>query len=125
MAEADKGYKGEPFAIRLPDEDGGGGEAHIREKKAVRTRHEMISRRFKQFGVLKKVFRHSLRWHGPIFKAIVTIVQMDMRIGNYPYMVDYKTFETEEEKENRLKIIRLKKRNQQHRCRDHQDSNQP
>ena len=44
-------------------------------------RHETINRRFKEWKILHDIYRHSEHTHGAVFRAICTIVQMDINHG--------------------------------------------
>ena len=103
--EADKGYAGEPFWICLPDELGGGEARQKSAKGRARTRHETVNRRFKQWKSLGGTFRHGIERHGKVFNAIAVITQIDIRTGNPPFQVEYRTMETEDEKRVRLLIL--------------------
>jgi hypothetical protein len=75
MAEADLGYRGEPGKIRLPIP---GDDVQQR----VRSRHETVNRRFKQFSCLGRVFRHNLGKHGSVFGAVAVITQLGIEDGD-------------------------------------------
>lgn len=47
-------------------------------QQLVRARHETINGRFKQFSILKQVFRHDKTFHSPVFRAIVNVTQLTM-----------------------------------------------
>ena len=105
LAEADKGYRGEPLLIELPDMDVGGGAAQISAKNKARGRHETCNKRFKQWKCLSDRFRHSEEDHGYVFHAIAALTQMDIRTGNSLYDVDYKTVLTPMRRRN-LELLR-------------------
>ena len=88
--EADAGYVGEfPQFVKCPN---GFGNNHFNDpaKQAkVRSRHETVNRRFKQFQALKQVYRHKIANHGAVFSAIAVIVQLNIVSGNRPYLVEY------------------------------------
>ena len=81
-AEADDGYKGEPFSIDLPSEGCCGDRIQKKIKAKVRSRHESVNRLFKNFGCLKQRFRHNLNKHKLCFDAVATIVQIGIRTKN-------------------------------------------
>lgn len=85
-AEADKGYRGEPLTIELPDD--GPVSMYVR-KKLARTRHETCNNRFKTWGCLKQRFRHSMDFHGSCFRAVVVMTQLDINDGNSLFDVHY------------------------------------
>ena len=70
-AEADKGYRGELRTLRHPG-------VYIsladrKAKKSSRTRHETLNRRIKQFRCLQQKYRHDLKKHSMIFRAVAII----------------------------------------------------
>lgn len=109
--EADDGYLGEPLWICLPGELGGGGERQRTAKGLARNRQETIkNRRFKQWGVLRERYRHDLKMHGTIVRAIAAVIQIDMRSGNPPFQVEYRTQETRGEMRFRKNILKVMRR---------------
>ncbi len=73
--EADDGYLGEaplrvkcPACITVPAEK-------QQMMKRVRSRQETINKRFKQWQILKQVYRHDIRVHRDVFAAIAVISQ--------------------------------------------------
>lgn len=58
-------------------------------KNDVRARHETVNKRFKQFGILKQVFRQEVSKHKAVFEAIAVITQIAIRNGEELYEVDY------------------------------------
>jgi len=90
-AEADDGYAGEPGACDLPKEMLCGSPAQMKQKAFVRSRHETCNKRFKQFQILKQVFRHEIRRHKGVFTAIAVITQISITTGSPLFQVDYKT----------------------------------
>ena len=51
-------------------------------------RHETINRRFKQWDVLKQVFRHDISLHETCFTAVANIEQLSMQVSP-TWQVDY------------------------------------
>ena len=45
-------------------------------------RHETVNGRFKNWGILKQVFRHNVNKHGFVFNAIANITQLDIENGH-------------------------------------------
>ena len=90
-AEADDGYAGEPAACDLPKEMLCGSPAQRKRKAVVRSRHETCNKRFKQFQILKQVFRNDIGRHKDVFTAIAVITQISFTNGNPLFQVDYKT----------------------------------
>jgi hypothetical protein len=56
---------------------------------SVRARHETVNKRFKQFEILKRVFRHDVQHHQPVFGACAVITQMAIERGEPLYPLDY------------------------------------
>jgi len=78
MAVADNGYRGEPETIDLPAD---GPVVHCIMKDRYRGRQENVNKRFKNFGCLKQVFRHSVDFHRDCFEAVAVLVQMSFDNG--------------------------------------------
>lgn len=55
----------------------------------VRARHETVNKRFKQWGALKRVFRHDLQLHSNVFRAIANITQLSIRNGEPLFDVEF------------------------------------
>jgi hypothetical protein len=77
---ADRGYaaSGSPAITfdMLRDEN------ERKRMKRIRGRHETINRRFKEWGILGKKYRHDEDMHGYVFKCIAVLVQVDINQGN-------------------------------------------
>jgi hypothetical protein len=98
--EADDGYRGEPYHVRLPNETGGS-EVHKKVKQDVRSRHESCNKRFKECEILNQVFRHGVDKHRDVFLAVAALTQINIRSGNPLWQVrDYRTVLTAMEEEN-------------------------
>lgn len=85
--EADLGYRGKPQHVN---------EANIfltsqgkQQKSLVRSRHETINKRFKQWGCLHRTFRHHVSKHGPVFRAVAVITQLALENGEPLFGVAY------------------------------------
>ena len=90
--QADKGYVGEPKCIVVPvDADDDDEDRKVAQDvgKEVRTRHETVNKRFKQFQILHRVFRHSLEYHQPAFGACAVVTQLSLERGEPLYAVNY------------------------------------
>ena len=80
---ADKGYRGEDDWIVVPTGD-------INDPgKSVRTRHETVNKRFKQWQILHRVFRHDVQKHQPVLFAVAVITQLAIESGEPLYSVVY------------------------------------
>lgn len=87
MVEADRGYRGEYYHVRTTvdyDDD-----EELISKGKVLARHETVNRRFKQFGVLKQVFRHHIGVHRVVFESVVVLTQLSINNGDKLFQVDY------------------------------------
>ena len=91
--EADKGYRGEPTKIDLPQENIGGLQSQMLVKKKVRARHETVNARFKEWGALKNKFRHKISRHRSVFRAIAVLTQLKIENGYPLFQVDYTTLD--------------------------------
>ena len=88
LVEADAGYAGEPAHIELPHEDYG--SATWKKRKAnARSRHEVVNRRLKFFGVLHQKFRLKPENHKMYFTAVAVITQLDIENGRPMAQVKY------------------------------------
>jgi hypothetical protein len=54
----------------------------------IRSRHEAINSRLKQWGVLNKVFRHGFSKHETVFQAVAQITQFILRYESVPFLVE-------------------------------------
>lgn len=71
---ADKGYR-EPRYFILPN------ETNKTIHKRIMSRHETVNKRLKQFLILKQPFRHDLKKHPMVFKAVANLVQLMIENG--------------------------------------------
>ena len=79
MVEADRGYRGEPTKIRTPIDAATPAEKVM--KARARACQETANKRFKQFGILKHVFRHDIRKHKMVFESVAIITQLSIQHG--------------------------------------------
>ena len=77
-AEADRGYRGEPEVIDLPDE---GSVEFILAKKRARMRHETCNKRFKHWNCLSHNFRHGVTFHRDCMRAVAVLTQLAIEDG--------------------------------------------
>eukprot|EP00977_Amphora_coffeiformis_P007617 scaffold1684_cov214-Amphora_coffeaeformis.AAC.1 len=92
MVEADKGYRGEPTKVRIPVDHINPGQK--KQKNRARARHETVNHHFKDFGVLRQIFRHpvttyNMSKHKAVFNAVVVIVQLQINNGEKLFQVDF------------------------------------
>lgn len=80
--EADDGYIGEaPLHVKCPKSFANPNVNKTIQSK-VRSRHETVNKRFKQWGCLNQVFRHDICKHADVFRAVVVITQLSIQLGN-------------------------------------------
>jgi hypothetical protein len=94
MVEADNGYKGEKKKIRIKDDYNSSQEKS--EKGKVRSRHETMNARLKKFAILSTPFRHDLKLHGIVFRAVVALAQIGINSGETLFACDFDTGRKEE-----------------------------
>ena len=80
---ADLGYRGEPLCIVTPSGD------ITDPTNPVRGRHETVNKRFKQWGVLHRVFRHAAIKHQDCFFAVAVITELALENGEPLFGVEY------------------------------------
>jgi len=83
-ALADRGCRGEqkcvtPYHARYCQ--------HKRAMASLRGRHETVNRRFKMFGSMKQIFRHSPHEHHLFFRTCAVLTQLSHQIGYSHYDV--------------------------------------
>ena len=79
-AVADSGYRGHAAYFDVPWKFLDNVEQKVRKAQA-RARHECVNRRFKQWYVLKAVFRHDVTKHGAVFMAIANIEKFKIQMS--------------------------------------------
>ena len=57
----------------------------------MRARHETVNARFKEWGVLRQLFRHKISKHRAIFRAVAVLTQVKIENGHPLFSVDYTT----------------------------------
>lgn len=73
---ADKGYRGEPDKISVPNTH----DSLIASdyKKRARSRHETFNQRIKSFNIMKEQFRHGVARHQIAFEVVCILIQYDI-----------------------------------------------
>ena len=66
-----------------------------RQRACIRSRHETVNRRYKEWGALRQKFRHGLEKHGLVFRAITNIIQMGLETDEPLFKVHYDESEFE------------------------------
>ena len=88
--EADDGYVGEaPVYIKCPKSFSNPEETKWMQTR-VRSRQETVNKRFKDWGILRQVFRHEIPNHGKVFEAIVVVTQMSINNGEQLFACGYR-----------------------------------
>ena len=87
MVEADRGYRGEPTRVRLPHEYVN--RSDKRAKDRARARHETLNGRLKNWGCLSQTYRHHLKKHILVFRAVVVITQISIDKGETLFQTNY------------------------------------
>ena len=87
--EAEDGYIGEhPRHIKCP-KGFANPEQTLFMQQRVRNRQETVNKRFKNWGILKQVYRHNITKHGDVFRAIVVITQLSITNGEQLFACGY------------------------------------
>jgi uncharacterized protein YpmB len=87
--EADDGYVGEaPRYVKCPKSIGRHEEMEA-AAAFVRRRHETINKRFKQWGILKQVFRSCVTKHSQAFRFVAIVTEIAIENGEPLFAVDY------------------------------------
>ncbi len=88
--EADDGYIGEhPLHIKCPA-GFANPESTLFMQQRARNRQETVNKRFKDWGLLKQVYRHEMSSHGLAFRAIVVITQLAINAGEVQFEGGYR-----------------------------------
>jgi hypothetical protein len=86
--EADDGYIGEvPQKVKCPGYASNPTENQEMQNR-VRSRHESLNGRIKNWEILKSMYRHDLMEHGNVFRAIAVITQISIISGEKLFEVD-------------------------------------
>jgi len=86
--EADNGYVGHPDKIKCPNNDCNPAE-NLGMQLAARSRHETFNGRLKNWGILKRTYRHDIMQHGSVFTACAVITQLCVANGEPLFEVEY------------------------------------
>ena len=88
--EADDGYIGEhPRHVKCPRGFANKPETEFMQQR-VRNRQETANKRFKQWGLLKQVYRHEIARHGEAFRAIAVLTQLAINNGEQLFACGYR-----------------------------------
>jgi hypothetical protein len=87
--EADNGYIGEvPQKVKCPGCASNPTENQAMQNR-VRSRHESLNGRLKNWAILTSLYHHDLMEHGNVFWAIDVITQISINVGEKIFEVDY------------------------------------
>ena len=87
--EVDDGYIGEvPKKVKCPGCASNPTENQEMQNR-VRSRHESLNGRLKNWEILKSMYHHDLMEHGNVFRAITVIMQISINAGEKLFEVDY------------------------------------
>ena len=76
--EADKGYRGNAKCVTPCDYRI---KSRIKKASTIRSCHESVNGRLKNFNCLKQVFCHGVDNHKSVFEAVVVLVQLSVAFG--------------------------------------------
>ena len=85
--EADEGYRGDD-TTRVPS-DFEGNEDWKRMKARAMARHETINAKFKEFNILRNVYRGDKNTHYRVFNAVAMVIQSEILCGRATWQVGY------------------------------------
>ena len=87
--EADDGYRGDsPGFVKCPQSIGSH-ELTVAMSAIVRRRHETVNKRFKQWGILKQVYRGDLSKHHEVFRVVAIVTQLAIENGEPLFATEY------------------------------------
>lgn len=93
--EADDIYIGEaPLRVKCPKSITVPEEAEEVARR-VRARQETVNKRFKQWGILRQVYRNDLCDHRHVFVAVCVITQLAIENGEPLFSVEYDDMDLE------------------------------
>ena len=78
--EADEGYAGHPDKVKCPANPCNPPE-NLAMQGRVRSRHETLNGRLKNWGIFSQTFRHRIHLHGTVFWACAVILQVGINSG--------------------------------------------
>ena len=86
--EADDGYRGHADKIKCPQNDANPPE-NLGMQGRVRSWHEVLNGRLKNWGILSQVFHYNIRSHGEVFWACAVVTQLTIEDGEPLFEVEY------------------------------------
>jgi hypothetical protein len=86
--EADEGYAGHADKVKCPANPCNPPE-NLAMQGRVRSRHETLNGRLKNWGILRQVYRHDILRHGDVFRACAVLTQLAIDEGDRLFEVEY------------------------------------
>ncbi len=86
--EANNGYVGHPDKIKCPNNNCNPAR-NLRMQLAVRSRHKTFNGCLKNWGILKRTYRHNIELHGTVLTACAVITQLCISNGEPLFEVEY------------------------------------
>ena len=59
-------------------------------QQRVRNRQDTVNKRFKDWGALRQIWRHSIPLHGDVFRAIAVMTQLAINQGEKLFECGYR-----------------------------------
>ncbi len=84
----DEGYAGHPDKVKCPVNATIPPE-NLAMQGRVRSSHEMLNGRLKNWGILSQVYRHDILHHGDVFWACMVLTQLAIDDGEVLFEVEY------------------------------------
>lgn len=86
--EADDGYIGdEPEFCKTPGGFSSRSDKQNQFRMRLRSRHETVNARLKNFGILQQTYRHDVIAHASVFRACAVLVQLSIESGEPLFQV--------------------------------------
>lgn len=87
--ESDDGLRGvSPQYSKCPRSIGNRVECEEMQQ-LVRSRHETVNKRFKQWNILKSIYKGKIEYHGGYFRIVAIITQLCIEHGEPLFSVEY------------------------------------
>ena len=88
--EADDGYIGEaPRHVKCPKCFANPPETEFMQQR-VRNRQETVNKRFKDWEILRVIFRNDTLLHGDVFRSIAIVTQLSIQNGEPLFQCGYR-----------------------------------
>ncbi len=86
--KANNGYVGRADKVKCPNKDCNPPK-NLGMQLAARSHHEAFNGHLKNWGILEKVYRHSITVHDMVFYACAVITQLSVANGEPQFEVEY------------------------------------